>query len=996
MQNAPIARDVSPSPSFRERQRTIKAHSLVIPPSAGQVLNAQSQQVVQQSSPTLGPSHVPRRTPPPGSRISPVAAKAPTGNTRDRSPERRTSSPLIHSHPQSHIPPFASSSSQPLPNVLAIQPRPVNRVQPPVFLSQFQTTDEKAHILSQFQTSDERWAVTEQLMAEIERADKELQGSLQGISGVAYAGGAGGVQFSHSVPATRTSPKDLEGAKRARDKDKDVQATRESPNHWERGSSTAALTEPQGRSQDRTPEHRGSPQYQGSVNINSTTADRPQVYSHISADSYQPVQPTAVPTLPRRATITNGSDLGVARVTPPGPITSQSPAAQPTSTRPPGRSLPVQEEPEEDIDHSLPHNEPGYHDSKHPSPGPLPDIHQDAHASRFDGRRTNGSHQADDDDDEQTLNEDHEDHEKSDDDDSSGFTPRSPSTNLPDRPRDIQYPPQNGQYVPQVAQYSQSLIDNQKTIRPKHRGGATDQLGIRSFDPAMFTNAVNSLRGPLEASNQRTQSSRTNQPIPEDSADRHEQTYDQIGHAYFGNRVDSVPPGSISHSLPPHLPSHLEPFQHFIDDPASYLHLLQSPGTRPMAPVPPTPQTHTAAPSPAPGISSIPSEFGSRQIGSPYPYPFTHIRRNAMPAMQNTAPSSIDPNSPAVIREQLALQMQIYALNNGIGAMSDSTLSPSSTPFPGPSYNPWAFIQHSAPRPGDSTMSMRSSPSHEPIPMPSSQYPRGRGIRRKGESTNLRAQPSGAARRLRLPPRVESTQPRDTSPETSSGEETAGEERYEDQLAQVEESWANGNAVEVEGDEGEWVDENEDDVDDDLLQLEYHPSYVGRIEKRRRRWETRWDALAQAFQALDRETDTTMILLAAPSHSTKLHSLTSRSIRRDSRLLRSKAVTNIRASFHHLANQRKASRPQKISLIDQLSSVRSNTSVDGSQAEGDLRQALEAALGSLGALGAIYDQREARWREEMARINEDREHVELLLQQALGPGFTSTQGGPTT
>jgi len=35
-----------------------------------------------------------------------------------------------------------------------------------------------------------------------------------------------------------------------------------------------------------------------------------------------------------------------------------------------------------------------------------------------------------------------------------------------------------------------------------------------------------------------------------------------------------------------------------------------------------------------------------------------------------------------VVREQLALQMQIYALNNG-GMVSDSTLSLSSAPFPG-------------------------------------------------------------------------------------------------------------------------------------------------------------------------------------------------------------------------------------------------------------------------------------------------------------------------
>ena len=142
-------------------------------------------------------------------------------------------------------------------------------------------------------------------------------------------------------------------------------------------------------------------------------------------------------------------------------------------------------------------------------------------------------------------------------------------------------------------------------------------------------------------------------------------------------------------------------------------------------------------------------------------------------------------------------------------------------------------------------MSMRSSPSHEPVPIPPMHAPRGRGLRRKEDSTNLRPQENGAPRSRRPPPRVESTQPRDTSPESSSGEETAGEERFDDTLEAEEEQWVNGESAEVEADEGEWVDENEDG-DDDLLQLEYHPSFVSRTEKRRRRWETRWDALAQA------------------------------------------------------------------------------------------------------------------------------------------------------
>lgn len=52
--------------------------------------------------------------------------------------------------------------------------------------------------------------------------------------------------------------------------------------------------------------------------------------------------------------------------------------------------------------------------------------------------------------------------------------------------------------------------------------------------------------------------------------------------------------------------------------------------------------------------------------------------------------------------------------------------------------------------------------------------------------------------------------------------------------------------------------------------------------------------------------------------------------------------------------------------------------------EEELKRALDAALGSLNALGAIYEQRESRWRDEMHRLSEDRERVELLMRQILG------------
>ena len=142
-----------------------------------------------------------------------------------------------------------------------------------------------------------------------------------------------------------------------------------------------------------------------------------------------------------------------------------------------------------------------------------------------------------------------------------------------------------------------------------------------------------------------------------------------------------------------------------------------------------------------------------------------------------------------------------------------------------------------------------------------------------------------------------------------------------------------------------------------------------------------------------------MVLLASPAHSSKLHALTSRSIRRDTALTNSTALASVRRAFSHLAAQRRAARKaQRMSLAERLSS-HSDSSADGSPGSGtpgemDLRRALETALGSLGALSAIYEQREARWRDEMRRLSEDRERVELLLHQALGPAMMNGHAVP--
>lgn len=88
----------------------------------------------------------------------------------------------------------------------------------------------------------------------------------------------------------------------------------------------------------------------------------------------------------------------------------------------------------------------------------------------------------------------------------------------------------------------------------------------------------------------------------------------------------------------------------------------------------------------------------------------------------------------------------------------------------------------------------------------------------------------------------------------------------------------------------------------------------------------------------------------------------------------------------------------KSSLVDRLINCAATSGAGGDGSDGssesreeDLRHLLETALGSLGVLGGIFEQRESRWVEEMQRINEDRERVELLLRQVLGDNHATLQ-----
>lgn len=717
-------------------------------------------------------------------------------------------------------------------------PRPINRIAP--------------QFLASFHAMEENWQMTDELMAEIERADYaqalSQQPAAPGTSGVAYAGGAqSGAVYIREAPSPhkdtvvdrvraneRSSPKDADSSQGSgssgrrqvrveRERDRDVQpsdSTRARDRPLPASPGNSPSYSPQGHPQPRgqSPERMSPPYHtpQGSSGESGTAGD----YVSYKRESYQSGMGShaRIPTPPTVRKPSNTTNADNMRTTPPAvsKLASQTPPLQAMKTRTPDKSLPVQEEPEDDVS-SATKNGSGHLQYDH-----------------------GGAPHRDDDDD--TLIENETEYLRGDDQDVTpeSYTPRSPSTNLPEI-----YPARH--YVPPAAN------NRLASLTKHHRNGSTDQLGLRSFD------AIVAQKPPIRPSEESRESptlpvrlSTEQSHVTSEQPLRHQQSRslsdsrddrgnrDNRGAEQYQNNVHQhqYQNQNQNQQRPHPLQTQIHPEDQMYDDPAAAYLQAYFQSVRPNAPIPPTPQT--TAPSPSPFVSSI-QPSPAPPVGSPYPYPFSHVRRNntysGYPV--HTAPSSnYDPNHPSVIEEQLALQMQMYALNNN-AAMSDSTFSPSSTPFPGQGYNPWAFLQASRAFGGRrfDSMSLQSSPSHQPVALP---FPsRGRNLKRREKSINLRT-PGTAKQKVKPPPRVESTQPRDTSPEPySSGEETAGEERY----VHEEAAWVDG---ENEDGDGEWVDEEDDK--EELLDLEYHPNYISNVEKRRRRWDTRWDALQQAVR----------------------------------------------------------------------------------------------------------------------------------------------------
>ncbi|KAJ7083120.1 hypothetical protein B0H15DRAFT_785231 [Mycena belliarum] len=885
-----------------------------------------------------------------GQQPSPTAATH-NLNALQRSPPNSRLLPSPPHPPAAHEPEREITPPHPQ-NVPAVNyPRPINRVPPPQFLTKL----------------DENWQMTDELMAEIERADlQQAQSSAHPYHRDSPPKLDPAVERLRA--AERVSPKDLDGQQPRR------QPLRESSKSRERERQPTSPTAPSFVQATRTPEN-GSPSYHTPL---QSPGDHE--YSYNPYQNHDHSSPSQV-SLTRRTSNAAPSDsrtvlLGVGTQGQTPPLQAMS-----VNARTPDRSLPVQEEQEDDVSGTLhsvvASSRDHYGDSRGParssSPTPSSDLNPeglaryDANALSHGGRDSRAGHREDDDED-TLIDQDQEltvrprgTHPVSDEEE--GYTPRSPQSGLP--PDHALEPDRFPRYASQNA-----------TIRARTRNGSTDQLGLHGFDPAIFAQADKG-------------SPDIDRPPPQYVEQRRDSRDAQQGYQQQSNRYDPRVAAAVQPMYPQHM--HPDDVQHYMDHPTIQSYFTSP---RPDAPIPPTPHSQTAAPSPSPSLHNA---YDDRRkdyppfspvvpAGSPYPYPFNHVRRNHSYPYASRAPplsAAYDPNHPSAIQEQLARQWQVYAQNQTAlagGHISDSTFSPAATPFQGnaTAYNPWAYLHTNRTLGGAGGVgrhdlrSMQSSPSHEPVALP---IPPTVGVRKKDRPVQ------DAVRKP--PPRVESTQPRSTPSPDSSGEETAGEPEEAPRFAVPEEgTWV----APIDPSEADWVDEEEDGDGEDLLELEYHPTFVSNVEKRRRRWDMRWDALVQAFNALDRQTDATLVLLAAPSHSTKLHSLTSRSVKRNPSLAQSPTMTNIRVGFRHIAVQRRTTRSLNSSLADRfmVSSNQSGNGSDDTPREEDLKRALGTALSSLGALKGIYEQREARWAEEMHRINDDRERVELLLRQVLG------------
>ena len=142
-------RDASPSPSLRDRPRALKTQSMPMVPSIAALAAQQPSLTQQQSSPTVPTNANNRRSSP----IGQVTRLLPT--------PPQPNPPTFQDIPESRISPsFPQQQSLNQSSVNSHYARPVPRVPTAPFLNKFQNIDEN-------------WQMTAELLADIERADKQ-------------------------------------------------------------------------------------------------------------------------------------------------------------------------------------------------------------------------------------------------------------------------------------------------------------------------------------------------------------------------------------------------------------------------------------------------------------------------------------------------------------------------------------------------------------------------------------------------------------------------------------------------------------------------------------------------------------------------------------------------------------------------------------------------------------------------------------------------------
>jgi hypothetical protein len=205
---------------------------------------------------------------------------------------------------------------------------------------------------------------------------------------------------------------------------------------------------------------------------------------------------------------------------------------------------------------------------------------------------------------------------------------------------------------------------------------------------------------------------------------------------------------------------------------------------RPDAPVPPTPQSGP--------ISTIPTPYPV-VFSPPYPHRPDQLRSIHHYSQPLPARRTYFPGGPRIFPPSLP---------------STAMSSPFATPI-----NP--FLPPVRP-----TSTVVSSPSHHPIPLP---------IRRRPGTLS-----KPKVRKGHPPPRVASTLP----PSSDTVDDVSNDEEDEGDLTEgrVQPSIATG---EEDEESDVWINEDKDD----RLDVEYHPSHISSVAKRRRRFQEKWEEL---------------------------------------------------------------------------------------------------------------------------------------------------------